>query len=68
METKTGRQPCLLGPQLEMHTPGDSKFSTLQKSMNDWESATSVDFEVTDTFQKVSKFSDTFRSIIFQNF
>lgn len=36
--------------------------------MNDWESATSVDFEVTDTFQKVSKFSDTFRSIIFQNF
>lgn len=50
METKTGRQPCLLGPQLEMRTPGDSKFSTLQKSMNDWESATRVDFEVTDTF------------------
>jgi len=50
METKTGRQPCLLGPQLEMCTPGDSKFPTLQKSMNDWGSATSVDFEATDTF------------------
>ena len=43
-------------------------FPHLQKSMNDWESVTSFDFEVTDMFWEVSKFLDTFRSIIFRNF
>ena len=50
-------------PQLGMCMSGDKFFTTLHMPINDCESAENTNFEITNTFQQVIRFTQTLQII-----